>query len=663
MSPSAPPAVPPTPHRVMRIILLAGLIATVSVLGINTYDSGIFKAPLFVTTSLLLIGTFLAGGLTRGTVLFSRSPGDLPVAGLAVLSLAGLLIAPVPHLARQAVLHVLSCSVFFFAGTQLFGSRPHVRTLVLCIGWLAAATAAFGLVQYFLADKLALEFYLGSDRRIGSLLGSPAFLGGFIVLVAPLVLSTALAQDVPRGTRRFMGAVFAALTLSLFLTRSRSSIIAGVLSLALFSVLHAGADRRRLLLRGYLLLAAGAVVLAMVLPPARAWIVHALDAGSGSTLARRWFFWEAGVRAFMASPVWGHGTGSFEPVMIFFRSPGYWIAKSEDVVPHAHNEIIETAVELGIIGLVLAGWFLWSVLRPGFRNAMAPDGWRRPLAIGLLCGMIGLAIDNLTNVSLRQAPVAATAWLFAGLLAALPSPVGSGPRPPSSSAVPRWLMAAGLALGLGFLIWYIPLQAHAVAADRHTITGLLQIGRGEDARAVNELRQAIDHNPLSALARSAIAGILLKTGHPAEALTEARALLAFYPDYPRAWLIVAVGLLGTHRVGEAGDAIRRGIAFRDHPEDFYVQAAICRTAADTAGERTALKMVLMRCLAGSITMHAAYAAGRLRELSTTRPQLEELGDLLDSLHAAFPEEETVRTNQQMVHTLLGRTPTGSSASP
>jgi hypothetical protein len=182
MSPSAPPAVHTTPHRVMRVILLAGLVATVSLLGINTYDSGIFKAPLFVTTSLLLVGTFLAGGLTRGTVLFSRSPGDLPVAGLAVLSLAGLLIAPVPHLARQAVFHVLSCSVFFYAGTQLFGSRPHLRTLVLCIGWLAAVTAAFGLAQYFLADQIPLEFYLGSDRRIGSLLGSPAFLGGFVVL-------------------------------------------------------------------------------------------------------------------------------------------------------------------------------------------------------------------------------------------------------------------------------------------------------------------------------------------------------------------------------------------------------------------------------------------------------------------------------------------------
>lgn len=663
MAPPTSPPVPGTSQRMLRVILLAGLAATVAVLGINAYDSGIFKGPLFVTTAILLVGTVCVAGAGKRTILLTRSPGDLPVAGLAALSIAGLFLAPVPPLARQAVMHMVACGVFFFAGTHLFGARAQHRTLLLFMAWLAAATALFGLVQYFFAEQLSLEFYLGADRRIGSLLGSPAFYGGFIVLVTPLLLSAAIGSALPRSTRRLLGAVVAMVLLSLFLTRSRSSIIAAVISLGLLAVLQTDGPRRRLVIRTSLLLAVGGALLLGLLPAAQSWMVHALDAGPGSTLARRWFFWEAGVRAFLHSPVWGYGAGSFEPVMIRFRSPGYWIAKSEDVVPHAHNEIVETAVELGILGLCLTVWLFVAVLRPALRHAAAPGGWRRPVATGLLCGLIGLAIDNLTNVSLRQAPVAAVAWLFAGILAGMPPTAEAAPRPLLARNVPRWILICVAALCLCFLVWYIPHQADAAAADRHIITGLLQIGRGEDKRAVNELRQAIALDPGTYLARSSLAGELLKVGRPGDAVKEAEALLALYPDYPRSWLIVAVGLLGTNRVEEAREAIRKDIAFRDHPEEFYVQSVICRTAADTAAERTALRKVLERCLAGGIPMHAVYATARLREIGVGQMQAGAVRDLLDTLHSAFPGEQALQAQLHALDSLLARTPPAASSLP
>jgi O-antigen ligase len=644
---------PTTPQRAMRTILLTGLAAITLVLGINAYDSGIFKGPLFVLTALLLAASLPAAVMIRGSVQVTRSPADIPVAGLAALSMLGLLIAPVHPLARQAALHVLSCTAFFFAGTQCFDTRKHIRTFLTVVMWLGGAVAVFGLAEYFFAEQLPLDFFHGPDRRIGSTLGSPAFLGGWVVLILPLILSTALNDEGTRWKRRLAGILCVMLFGVLLLTRSRSSVIGCGASLVLLFVLRSQGARVRPALIGPLLLLVSAVLVFLLVPGARDRVFQIFDPVTGSTLARRWFFWEAGARAFLASPIWGHGAGSFEPVMIRFRSPDYWIARSEDVVPHAHNEIIETAAELGLAGLVLLGWFLWTLLRSGLGQAKNTEGWRRPPATGLLCGIVGLALDNLANVSARQAPVAALAWVFAGILVAMP-PVHGGGLHRVTFRAPRWLMSLCLTLCAGLLILHISAQADIVAADQHMIAAFSLINHGEDARAVEQLRMASTLNPFHYLARSTLAGELLRISKPAEALAEGERLLSMYPDYPRSWLICAVGLLGTGRVAEAGEAIRKDIRFRNHPEEFYIQAAISRTTGDTLAERTALRTVLERCLAGRITMHAAYAASRLRELSSTRAHLENLLALLKKVSSAFPEEQTVQANLVLVNRLLDR---------
>ena len=642
-----------------RIVLFSGLAAVVLILGINSYDSGLLKGPILALTACLLVIGVLAEGLRRGRITVHHTAADLPVAGLALLSLGWVFLSPVASLAGQTAIRTFSCVVLFFAGTNFFETRAHVRTLLRFLTWLTAAVAVFGLLQYFLADHVALEFYLGPERRIGSTLGSPAFLGGFLVLVFPVLLGAALPTDQSPKARALQGVLLAALLIVLVLTRSRSSIIACGLSVALFFLLRIAQPRLRSLLFVLAALVVGGTLAFAFLPWASGWLAAVFDAGSGSTLARRFYFWEAGIRAFLASPLWGHGTGSFEPEMIRFRSPDYWIAGSEDVVPHAHNEIIETAVEFGLIGLFLAGWVFFTVLKSAFRQTTNGEGWRRSAATGLLCGLLGLAVDNLANVSLRQAPVAAAAWLCMGVVL---SPVLGHERAglrTVTARFPAWPGRALLAVCLLFLLWYIPRQIDVFIADQHTIRGLLSAGRGHGSQAVEEYRRAVARDPSAFLARSCLSSDLLKVQRSGEALTEAQALLSVYPDYPRAWMVTAVAMMSGGRLAEAKEAIRKEIVFRDHPEAFYVASAIHRTGKDTLAEREALLRLLDRCLAGKISLHAGYAATRLRELSISRDQLLQIRPVLEQLNAAFPSEQTVRANLTLVNRQLGDSAAGA----
>ena len=87
-----------------------------------------------------------------------------------------------------------------------------------------------------------------------------------------------------------------------------------------------------------------------------------------STFARRTYFWKAGYSAWKAAPFLGHGIGTYQEVMREYRSPDYWVVHSEDLVPHAHNEFIETAVDLGGIGVAVYLSIVGMVLYPTLRS-------------------------------------------------------------------------------------------------------------------------------------------------------------------------------------------------------------------------------------------------------------------------------------------------------
>lgn len=74
------------------------------------------------------------------------------------------------------------------------------------------------------------------------------------------------------------------------------------------------------------------------------------DSAIGARFDAYGFSW----RMFVASPVIGHGLGSYNAALV---SP------HQTVTQYPHNIILETGAELGIAGLVVLGIYLWIILR------------------------------------------------------------------------------------------------------------------------------------------------------------------------------------------------------------------------------------------------------------------------------------------------------------
>lgn len=620
-----------------RRIVYLSLTLTILVLSFNAHDSGLLKEPLFVICALLLISTFAAGCIVRNRLVWPRDL--LPAVLFFGFSALSALYSGFPYRANQALLFLLASATAFFAGS-LFTRKQVFQQLLLVLAVLTLIVCGIAIVQFSFAERLPVEFYLGDLRRIGSTLGNPSFLAAFLAAMIPLLLVKTIAEW---GSRKgiLYGLTACTSLVVLFLTQSRSGIMAGTIGVLLFLAIHRTLSRRQIVLLAAVLL--GIPITILFLSPD---LAHRFGGmfDTGSTFGRRVPIWHAGIRAIADAPFFGHGLGSFEQVMVSYRPPDYWIHGSEDVVPHAHNEFLEIGAETGTVGILL---FIWLLVITGTRLLrLIRNGteWDRLMAAGLIAFISVILVDNLTNVSLRQAPVTLLSWLMLGIAFSL--------RPPERDEqiivqfqARKYFALIPFSAFLFFSVWYTQRIADRVISDRHTMKGLLEVGRGQNTLAIGDYRLAISANPNNVLARSILGLELLKRNQAEEALQTIDTLQYMFPTFPKSNLIKAVALLTLKQYDRASEAIDRELKLRDHPEAYYMKSFIRQASGDFDGQRAALVMLAETCIKGRITTHLEFACGVLVAKHPPEERTK-LRELLERLRATFPDEGYLKKHLQ-----------------
>jgi len=199
---------------------------------------------------------------------------------------------------------------------------------------------------------------------------------------------------------------------TLVLTQSRGGII-GMAAGILLLLLMAG-RRWRLIACG---MAAVVVIVVVWLGPARVWDAVSNEGTALTTLAGRMEVWSRALYGIQDFPFTGMGMNTFRrivPVLypLFIVSPDVDIA-------HAHNHLLQAALDLGIPGLIayLALWLLAVVMIVQIWRSRAHVG-QRVLALGISAGLLAYFIYGLTDVvTLGSKPGVVWWWLLALLTA------------------------------------------------------------------------------------------------------------------------------------------------------------------------------------------------------------------------------------------------------
>ncbi|HSN74436.1 MAG TPA: O-antigen ligase family protein [Anaerolineae bacterium] len=416
-----------------RLRALARPVATVEI-----WPVALLLAASVVSTAALPIALAVAAlfwpirWLAYGHLTL-RSAADWP-AGLLLLTLPVTLWATaLPAVTQTEVLRLLAGLALYYAIVNWVGHGDARRPL----RWLATGLVAAGLglalaapftVEWIVVGKL-LFIPETLYRRLPLLLADPIHpnvMAGALGLLLPLALALPLfAWRELRWFERLLTLAAALAMLGILLiSKSRGGLLAFGAVLILLAALR---WRRGWLLAPAAILAAG-IALWSVGP---GWVIEALTATQAlGGLDGRLEVWSRGLYMAQDFPFTGIGMGTFRQVANAMYP--FFLAGPDADIPHAHNLLLQVAVDQGLPGLVM--WLAllllvicgaWSVYRRGQR---AGDRRLTALGAGLLCSQAALVVHGLLDATVWGTRPAVLAWAVWGLAMAAWNWAATSPR-------------------------------------------------------------------------------------------------------------------------------------------------------------------------------------------------------------------------------------------
>jgi putative inorganic carbon (HCO3(-)) transporter len=378
---------------------------------------------LLVIPGLWVLRRLILGRFTPHT------PVDVPILVLMVMGAVGFCVSPNPSWSQLKINSLLLGVGFLYATVDLLeaGRLRWVPAGAIAVGLGFLGLGLLGTQWSFKMSQLA-AITAELPRKVawlpeGETSFNPNVIGGAFLWVLPFTLSL-LPWAMRRGEHRWGWAaaqgVITVLSLGLLLlTQARAAwlgLAVGLLAMLVVGGGHLGRIVAALLLAALLL---AALLVLVVGDPAELKQAILLDRESARMLStvsmeQRLEMWSRAQYAIADFPFTGTGLSAFQHMMpvlypLFHADPS-------NVIPHAHNELLQMALDLGLPGLVawqalymVTFWMLWQAYR------RSSDGLAQALALGSGVALIAHFIYAMADSSVLDAKPGIVFWMIVGL--------------------------------------------------------------------------------------------------------------------------------------------------------------------------------------------------------------------------------------------------------
>ena len=336
------------------------------------------------------------------TAKITWNPLCWPLLGFLAIGVVQLIfrITPYPFATRVEALKLIAYILVFFLSTQAFRERRDLNSLAWTLMFLCFGVSLFGIVQRFTSDGTIYWFQkltVGGDP-FGPFVNRNHF-AGFVELTLPV----GLALMIFRGLRRDMFPLASLLTIvpigAMILSGSRGGIISFVFELAVIALIarwrKQGAEPPRI--AALALVALAAIALIGWLGTSKAIERFSTLRPGDVTLSRRSTMVRGAAHIFLAHPVAGCGLGAL--VTVYPRFETFYDGL---VVDHVHNDYMELLAEMGVLGGLCGGWFLWILYRDARKQLRAEQGhFSRAIHVAAITALGGLLVHSLVDFNLH----------------------------------------------------------------------------------------------------------------------------------------------------------------------------------------------------------------------------------------------------------------------
>lgn len=231
------------------------------------------------------------------------------------------------------------------------------------------------------------------QQRFYSLLGDPNMTANLLNLLWPLAL-VRLATTQGRVAKAWLGLWMTAALATQMLTRSQGGVAGltvATISTLLLLLLAAEpawytAWWRRARARRWPLWLLGLLAVLLAAGLASTLIV------AGNLTRTRGPLWTAAWQTFLRSPLWGSGPFTFGTQLMLYES-----TPPRPIYPHAHNYLLNTAAETGLLGLIASAWVTIALGITLLRTWQGASQARRSLMAGAIGSLLGFAAHSLAD--------------------------------------------------------------------------------------------------------------------------------------------------------------------------------------------------------------------------------------------------------------------------
>ncbi len=321
----------------------------------------------------------------------------IPIRGFICASLLATLTATAPLSSLVECRNLLEWVVFYLVLNTL---RSEARATLLVRLLIAAGTvmACYGLWQ-------VLTY--GPTFRIAGTSSYMTF-GGQLMLLCILALSQLLFHS-PSRHWFWLVPAFVILLIALVGTQTRNAWLGFLIACPILLIL-----RHRAFLLGLPLLC---VIAFMLAPPAVQDRIRSFGNLQDITVQQRFFMWRSGLEMTRDHPWTGVGMGVMREMERRYRAPDAPFVP-ERRLSHLHNNIVQIAAELGLIGLIAWAtiWvvFLWRGWRV-YRQLESPEGRDKALIIGSLTCVIGFLVAGLFEYNFGDSEIVSILYFIMAL--------------------------------------------------------------------------------------------------------------------------------------------------------------------------------------------------------------------------------------------------------
>ncbi len=315
--------------------------------------------------------------------------------------------------------------VIFYAVVETVQTRRGLQRSLALYFLLGLAALAVGALNTAWLEKVS--FLTAITQELPALMEKlpgaesgihPNQLAGTLLWIFPLQAAIGWyffryrPADIPHWIQRGLWGAFALTLIVFILTQSRGGWVGGIVALAILGALLNRFIRWAVAFGG-----GGAVIAASIIGWQKIGELLVSDAtaavvGNLGSLGFRQEVWRAAIWGISDFPFTGMGMGTFREVSRVLYplnvSPTYDIA-------HAHNQFLQTGVDLGIPGLIafiamwlVTVWLLWRTIR------CTNDAFIKVVAMGVTASLAGYFVYALSDtVALGAKPGFFLWWLFA----------------------------------------------------------------------------------------------------------------------------------------------------------------------------------------------------------------------------------------------------------